>query len=242
MAAADGQVRRQVAGDGLGDAAAGGAVSAGRAQHLPESFGVTQVFAGVVPVEPGNRNPGQRLVGGGCETFLLVLFEAIGMVEDRGGVIQSVAELQELQVVGVGEADGVVEVVLAGDGDDGARRRARRQGFGPVGEVGQPGAVEGHRVLLARRVADSAAWSMRTVSSSARVSDSWPPRMARIAAPRIRWVRLPDHPCTAPKCRSKCLKCGFMGFRAARWYSLITPPSNFRRLTGAWSDTMADSS
>ena len=119
MAAADGQVRRQVAGDGLGDAAAGGAVSAGRAQHLPESFGVTQVFAGVVPVEPGNRNPGQRLVGGGCETFLLVLFEAIGMVEDRGGVIQSVAELQELQVVGVGEADGVVEVVLAGDGDDG---------------------------------------------------------------------------------------------------------------------------
>jgi hypothetical protein len=37
-------------------------------------------------------------------------------------------------------------------------------------------------VLLARRVGDSAAWSMRTVSSRARVSASWPPKMARIAA------------------------------------------------------------
>ena len=49
-------------------------------------------------------------------------------------------------------------------------------------------------MLLARRVADSAAWSMRTVSSSGRVTVSWPSKMARIAGPRIRWVRLPIIP------------------------------------------------
>ena len=64
-------VRRQVAGDGLGDAGPGGAAAAGRAQHLPESLGITQVNAGVGPVEPGD--PGQRLAGGGRETFLLVV-------------------------------------------------------------------------------------------------------------------------------------------------------------------------
>ena len=72
-------------------------------------------------------------------------------------------------MVSVGEPDGVVQVVLAGDRDDGARQRPRRQRGGPVGEVGQTGRVEGHRVLLARRVADSAAWSTRMPSSSLRV-------------------------------------------------------------------------
>jgi hypothetical protein len=38
-------------------------------------------------------------------------------------------------------------------------------------------------VLLVRRVADSATWSMRTLSSTGRVICSWPPKMARIAAP-----------------------------------------------------------
>ena len=56
----------------------------------------------------------------------------------------------------------VVQVVLAADRDGGAGHRPGRQPAGPVGEAGQPGRVEGHRVLLARRVADSAAWSMRT--------------------------------------------------------------------------------
>jgi len=46
VAAADGQVRRQVAGDGPGDAVAGGAAVAGRAQRLPESFRVARVAAG----------------------------------------------------------------------------------------------------------------------------------------------------------------------------------------------------
>lgn len=41
VAAADGHVRRQLADERLGDAAAGGASAAGRAQALPESFGVT---------------------------------------------------------------------------------------------------------------------------------------------------------------------------------------------------------
>ena len=40
VAAADGQVRWQVAGDRLGDAVAGGAAAAGRAQHPVEAFGV----------------------------------------------------------------------------------------------------------------------------------------------------------------------------------------------------------
>jgi hypothetical protein len=39
VAAADGLVRRQVAGDRPGDAAAGGAAVAGRAQHPVEPFG-----------------------------------------------------------------------------------------------------------------------------------------------------------------------------------------------------------
>src|SRR6266536_4301257 len=194
VAAADGPVRRQVAGDGLGDAVAGGAPVAGRAEHPPEALGVTQVNAGVGPPEPGD--PGQRLTRGGRQAFLLMLGPAVRVVEDRGGVAKSAGELQELQVVSLGEAADVVQVVLAGHGDDGARQRAGRQRPSPVGEAGQPGRVEvgGHRVLLARRVADSAAWSMRTLSSRARVSASWPPRMARIAAPRIRWVRLPIMP------------------------------------------------
>jgi hypothetical protein len=83
VAAADGQVGRQVAGDGLSDAGPGGAAAAGWAQHLPESLGVTQVNAGVGPVEPGD--PGQGLAGGGGETFLLVLCPAAGVAEDRRG-------------------------------------------------------------------------------------------------------------------------------------------------------------
>jgi hypothetical protein len=43
---------------------------------------------------------------------------------DRGGVVESIGQLQELQVVGVGEPADVVEVVLAGDRGDGARQRA----------------------------------------------------------------------------------------------------------------------
>jgi hypothetical protein len=46
VAAADGQVRRQAAGDRPGDAQAGRAATAGRAQRLPESLGVAQVIAG----------------------------------------------------------------------------------------------------------------------------------------------------------------------------------------------------
>jgi len=46
VAAADGLVRRQVAGDGAGDAVAGGAPVAGGAQRLPEALGVAQVNAG----------------------------------------------------------------------------------------------------------------------------------------------------------------------------------------------------
>jgi hypothetical protein len=114
VAAADGQVRRQVAGDGPGDAAAGCAVAAGRAQHLPEPVGVAQVVAGVVPVEPGD--PGQRLACGGRETFLLVLFAAAGVEDDRGRVVQGAGELEEFEVVGVSEPADVVQVVLAGDG------------------------------------------------------------------------------------------------------------------------------
>jgi len=54
-----------------------------------------------------------------------VPFPAAGAVEgDRGGVVESIGQLQELQVVGVGEPADVVEVVLAGDRGDGARQRA----------------------------------------------------------------------------------------------------------------------
>ena len=74
VAAAEGLVRRQAAGDGPGDAQAGGAAAAGRAQQLAEPAGVAQVEAGVVPVEPGD--PGQRLAGRGREAFLLVLSAA----------------------------------------------------------------------------------------------------------------------------------------------------------------------
>jgi len=43
--AAEGLVRRQAAGDGPGDAQAGGAAAAGRAQQLAEPAGVAQVEA-----------------------------------------------------------------------------------------------------------------------------------------------------------------------------------------------------
>jgi DNA-binding transcriptional ArsR family regulator len=57
VAAADGQVRRQVAGDRPGDTAAGGAAAAGRAQHLVESLDVAQGDVRVGPAEPGERLP-----------------------------------------------------------------------------------------------------------------------------------------------------------------------------------------
>jgi hypothetical protein len=63
VAAADGLVRRQKAGDRLGDAAAGGAAVAGRAQHPVEALGVAQVNAGIGPIQPGD--PRQRLGRGG---------------------------------------------------------------------------------------------------------------------------------------------------------------------------------
>src|SRR5262249_33315205 len=111
-AAAGGPVRRQVAGDRPGDAVAGGAAAAGRTQRLPESLQVAQVNAGVGPIQPGD--PGQRLPRGGREALLLMLCPAAGAVEgDRGGVVDSLAELQELQVVGFGEPGDVVEVVFA---------------------------------------------------------------------------------------------------------------------------------
>jgi hypothetical protein len=77
VAAADGLVRRQAAGGGPGDAAAGCAAAAGRAQQLAEPAGVAQVKAGVVPVEPGD--PGQRLAGRGCEALLPVPFTEAGV-------------------------------------------------------------------------------------------------------------------------------------------------------------------
>jgi hypothetical protein len=137
---------------------------------------------------------GRGLAGRGRQAFLLVLLAPGGVEDDRGGVAQGAGELGELQVVGGGEPGGGVDVVLAGHRDGGARQRPRRQRLGPVAEAGQPGRVQVHRVLLARRVADSAAWSMRTASSSGRVIASSPPKMARIAAPRMRWVRLPIMP------------------------------------------------
>jgi hypothetical protein len=97
VAAADGLVRRQAAGDGPGDAAAGGAAAAGRAQQLAEPAGVAQVEAGVVPAEPGD--PGQRLAGRGGEAFQPVLLAAGGVQDDRGGVVQGTGEFQEFQVV-----------------------------------------------------------------------------------------------------------------------------------------------
>ena len=159
VAAAEGLVRRQVAGDRPGDAQAGGAAAAGRAQAAVEAFNVAQVVAGVGPAEPGD--PRQRLHRGHGQAFLLVPLPAAGAVDgDRGGVMDRTGELGEVQVVGGGEPGEVAVVVLTGDGDDGARQRPGRQRLGPVGEVGQPGRVEagGHRVLLLdRRVADSAA-------------------------------------------------------------------------------------
>jgi hypothetical protein len=80
-------------------------------------------------------------------------------------------------MVGVGEPADVVQVVLAADRGGGAGQWPGRQRAGPVGGAGQPGGVEGHRVLLVRRVADSATWSMRTLSSTGRVICSWPPKM-----------------------------------------------------------------
>jgi hypothetical protein len=124
VAAAHGLVRRQAAGDGPGDAAAGGAAAAGRAQHPAERVGVAQVKAGVVPVEPGD--PGQRLARGGREAFLLVVSAVAGVEDDRGGVVQSAGEFQEVQVVGVSEPADVVDVVLAGDRGDSPWQRSRR--------------------------------------------------------------------------------------------------------------------
>ena len=155
VAAAEGLVRRQAAGDRSGDAQAGCAAAAGRAQKLAEPAWVAQVVAVIVPAEPGD--PSQRLAGRGRETFLPVLFLLAGVQGDRGGVVQGAGELEQFQVVGVGEAADVVQVVLAGDRDNCAGQRTRRQRAGPVGEAGQPGRVGGHRMLLARRVADSAA-------------------------------------------------------------------------------------
>jgi hypothetical protein len=151
VAAADGLVRRQVAGDRLGDAAAGGAAAAGRAQHLVESLNVAQVDAGVGPAEPGD--PGQRLGRGGRQPLLLVLLPAAGAVDgDRGGVVESIGELAELQVVSLGEPADIAEVVLAGDRDDGARQRAQRQsGGGPSGTTERSLAVAGRRVRRYRQ-------------------------------------------------------------------------------------------
>ena len=134
MAAADGLVRRQAAGDRSGDAAAGGTAAAGRAQQLPELLGVAQVVAVIVPVEPGD--PGQRLAGRGREAFLPVLFPLAGVEDDRGGVVQGAGELEEFQVVGVGEPADVVQVVLAGDRDNGADQLAA------PGELAAAGAGE----------------------------------------------------------------------------------------------------
>jgi hypothetical protein len=71
VAAAEGLVWRQVAGDRLGDAVAGGAAAAGRAQQLAEALNVAQVDTGVGPAQPGE--PGQRLGRGGGQPLLLVL-------------------------------------------------------------------------------------------------------------------------------------------------------------------------
>ena len=95
VAAAEGLVRWQKAGDRLGDAAAGGAPVAGRARHLVEHFGVAQVNAGVGPIQPAD--PRQRLTRRGRQTFLLVLPGAVRVAEDRGGVVQGAGELQVVQ-------------------------------------------------------------------------------------------------------------------------------------------------
>jgi len=65
-----------------------------------------------------------------------VLVAAAGVEDDRGGVIQGAGELQELQVVGVGEPADVVQVVLAGDRDNGADQLAA------PGELAAAGAGE----------------------------------------------------------------------------------------------------
>ncbi len=115
VSAADSPVRRQVAGDRLGDAVAGGAAAAGRAQRLPEPFGVAQVVTGVGPIQPGD--PGRWLARGGRQPLLLMLCPAAGAVEgDRRGVVERAGELSELQVVSLGQPGDVVEVVFAGHG------------------------------------------------------------------------------------------------------------------------------
>jgi hypothetical protein len=86
VAAADGLVRRQVAGNRLGDAAAGGAAAAGRAQHPVEPFRVTQINAGIGPIQPGD--PLQRLARGGRQTLLFVLPPPVGVEQDRGRVVE----------------------------------------------------------------------------------------------------------------------------------------------------------
>ncbi len=94
VAAADDLVGRELAGDGFGDAVAGGAAVAGRTQHLVESFDVAQVEGGVGPAEPGD--PGKRLGRGSGEPFLLVPLPATRAVEsDRSGVAKSAHQLAE---------------------------------------------------------------------------------------------------------------------------------------------------
>ena len=181
--------RRQAMGPAMREA--GRAAAAGRAQQLAEAAGVAQVKAGVVPVEP--RDPGQRLAGRGREALLPVPFTEAGVQDDRGGVVQGAGELQQFQVVGVSEPADVVQVVLAGDRGDGARQRPGRQCLGPVAEAGQPRGVEGHRVLRVRR------WRPRRRGRRDGVQQVAGDllaavRMARIAAPRISWNRLPIMP------------------------------------------------
>jgi hypothetical protein len=92
-------VRRQVTGGRLGEAVAGGAPVAGRAQRLVKAVGVAQVVAWAGPIKPGD--PGQRLARGNSEAFLLMLFPATGAVErDRGGVIERGGDVAEVVFAG----------------------------------------------------------------------------------------------------------------------------------------------
>jgi hypothetical protein len=146
VAAADGLVRRQKAGDRLGDAAAGGAAVAGRAQPAVEAVDVAQINPGVGPIQPGD--PRQRLGRGGRQTFLLVLPPAVRVVEDRGRILEDAGELGELQVVGCGEPGDVVEGVFAWDRGDGARQRPGRL---PARDSGPRAPRRGQRTPSKRR-------------------------------------------------------------------------------------------
>src|SRR5712691_2637871 len=61
VAAADGQVRRQAAGDRAGDAAAGRAAAAGLAQGLAEALGVAQAGGGTGQPEIGRASCRERV-------------------------------------------------------------------------------------------------------------------------------------------------------------------------------------